>query len=159
MHEFFRRDDPRGRHIEGGDPFDKRLAGTNLDRTYNPQALNAVILAALLQRNKFFFLMRIGRNHEFARVAKRNAVLLAEFVGEAISCDAMPRLQRISWIVDPRMIHAAVPRAGGHSKLRELLHKKNVLPALGNRARNGATDHATADDQNACLVHETKRIK
>ena len=159
MYEFFRRDDPCGRHIQRGGAFDKRFANANLDRTDNPQALNAVILAALLQRNKLFFLMRIGRHHEFPRVPERHVVLLAEIVGEAIPLNAVPRLQRIFRIVDSRMIHPAVPRARRHAQLRKLLHKKNVLPALGNRARNRAADDSTAYDQNVCLVHEIKRIK
>jgi hypothetical protein len=44
------------------------------------------------------------------------------------------------------MIDAAVARAGSHAEFWKLLDEKNVLPAQGNGPRDGATDHAAADD-------------
>ncbi len=54
------------------------------------------------------------------------------------------------------MIHAAVARAGGHPEFGKLLHEKNILPALGDGAADGAADDATTNDQNVGLVHKAE---
>jgi hypothetical protein len=81
-------------------------------------------------------------------------VFLAKFVRQAISFDAVPRLQRILWVVNAGVNDSAVPRTRGHPELRILLDQKNILPARGNGSRNRAADNASPDDQNIGLVHE-----
>src|SRR5580693_772213 len=140
VNQFFGGDNSGGRNLESRHTPDKRLAGANLNRPDDAQALNAVLLPALFQREEFFFLVRIDSDDEFPRMPERNVVPLAEFVREPVTLDAVPRLQRILRIVNPRMIHTAVARAGSHAQLRKLLDKKNVLPAMGNSLRDGAAN-------------------
>src|SRR6266568_998894 len=153
VNELFGGDDAGGRHVESGDSLDVRLAGANLGRANEAQAFDAVLFAAFLQRGEFRFFVWFGGNDEFAAVAIRHVMLRAKFVGEAIPLNAEARLQRVFRVVDAGVVDAAVARAGGHAQLGKLLDEKNVLPARGDDAGDGAADHATADDQNIRLIH------
>src|SRR5260370_11247954 len=146
MHKFFRGDDAGPSPDQPRNTFDMRLPLANFVSPDQPQPFHAVILTALLKGGEFSFPVSIGSHHQFSAMAKRDAVFLAEFVGEAIALDAEPCLQRIFRVVDSGVVHAAVARARSHAQFWKLLDKKNVLPALGNSARDRAADDATADD-------------
>src|SRR5260370_656480 len=76
-----------------------------------------------------------------------------------ISSTGVRRLQKILGVVDAGVVHAAIARAGCHTDFRKLFDKKTVLPAPGNSACDGATDDATANNQNVGLVHALRISK
>src|SRR5690242_15740894 len=153
VNKLFGGHDAGGRHVQSGYALNVRLALANFRGIHESQAFDAVVFAAFLQREKLGLLVRIGGDDQLSAVAKRNAVLLAEFIRKAVAFDAQLRLQGVLRIIDSRMIDTAVAGAGGHSELGKLLDQKNVLPPLGNGARDGAADHAAADNQNIGLIH------
>jgi hypothetical protein len=99
--------------------------------------------------------MRVSRNHKLSRMAVWNTMLLAEFIRQPVSLDAMPRFQRVLWIVDPGVDDSAIALTGRHPQLGFLLHEKNILPPDGNGSRDRAADHSTADNQNVGLIHKS----
>src|SRR5713226_7137133 len=103
--------------------------------------------------------MSILGHDQFSAVAKRNFVLRAKLISEAVALNAQARLQRILWVVDTGVIHAAVARAGSHPELGKLLDEEYVLPALRNGVGDGAADHPAANNQNVGLVHEFRISK
>lgn len=77
----------------------------------------------------------------------------AEFVGQAIAAHAVSRLQRSGRVVEARVNHSAVARAGTHAELRHRLKKKDIVPFQGERVGDRATHDPASDDDNVCLVH------
>jgi len=106
-----------------------RLAFTNFIGTDQLQTFDAVIFPALLQGEERWLLPGIRHDNQLPCVAKRNVVLRAEFVRQPIAFYAQSSLQRVLRIINARVIYTTVARAGGHAEFRELLDKKNVLPA------------------------------
>src|ERR1700733_9424654 len=106
------------------------LATLNLLRANDRKALHTVVAPTLRQRFQFRLLAYIRGHHQLPALAMWYVVLGAEFEGQAIAFNAMPSLKRTLRIVDARMDHTAVARAGSHAQFRKLFHQKNILPAL-----------------------------
>jgi len=77
----------------------------------------------------------------------------AEFVGQLISAETMASFQGTRRIVQAGVDDAAVARARAHADFWERFENKDVAPAAGESAGDGATHDATANDHYIGLFH------
>ncbi len=78
----------------------------------------------------------------------------AEFVGQLIAAEAVTSFQGARRIVQAGMDYAAIARARAHPDFWERFQNKDVTPAVGESAGDGATHDTTADDHYVGLFHD-----
>jgi len=159
FYDFLGGEDARAGNFESGHAGDVRLAGANGGGVKDAHAGDAVGFAAALEIFQFGGLVGVGGDEEFSGAAMGNVVGGAEFVGEAIAFEAVARFEGVSRVVEAGMDHAAVARAGGHAGFGKRFDEKDVVPAGGEFAGDGAADDSAADDEDVGLVHGVKRIR
>jgi len=101
----------------------------------------------------------VSCHHNFPAIAVRHSVSRAELLQQPIPFHAKARLQKFGRVIDTRMNHAAIARAGGHAQPWRLLQQENVFDADRKLVRDGATHHTTANDDDVNSVHLNERTQ
>jgi hypothetical protein len=83
----------------------------------------------------------------------RDAVRGAEFVGQLIAAQTMASFQGARRIVQAGVDDPAITRARAHADFWERFENKDVAPAVGESAGDGATYDATANYHDVGLFH------
>src|SRR5580700_570954 len=83
----------------------------------------------------------------------RDAVRGAKFVGQLIAAQTMASFQRARRIVQAGVDDAAIARACAHPDFWKRFENKDVTPAAGESAGDGAAHDATADNHYVGSFH------
>ena len=157
FHERFGFDDAGGGHLQRGHGGDVRFALANPRAVHHAQAFDAIGPPVFRQLFEFGDFRFVRGDDQLAAIVVRHAVRGAKLLGHDIAGNAQPALQRSGPIVDARMHHAAIARAGGHAQLGHLLEQKDVLGARGDLAGQRAAHHSSADDDYVGSIHGFRR--
>ena len=126
---------------------DVRLALKNEAAIDERRARDAVAMRALQQTFERAELRMVVRDDELAAADVRHVVRRAEVVQAIAPFDAQRGLERASRVVQTRVNHAAVARAGAVTEPRIALEQAHRRAAIRERARRRQSDHPTTNDR------------
>ena len=145
-------DDAGGRRQQRGLAGQVRLQRQRLGLREQLQITHAVGGCALADGTQLVHLRRAGGDYQLAAAPVRDAAFGAVAVQKLFPLHAQPRLEGTLRVVDARVDHLAVARAGGGAEAFRRLQHQHLAPGQRQRARHCQADHAGADDHGIDLL-------
>ena len=145
-------DDAGGRRQQRGLAGQVRLQRQRLGLREQLQVIHAVAGCALADGTQLVHLRRAGGDYQLAAAPVRDAAFGAVAVQKLFPLHAQPRLERPLRVVDARVDHLAVARAGGGAEAFRRLQHQHLAPGQRQRTRHRQAHHTGADDHGIDLL-------